>query len=340
MCAAGVGGRGRGVQACSKRARRSASLTLRCSVTLASSPAAWTSACGAAQGLSVAVTSAERRWWCAELRVQGEMGCGASREGAGLQRLEALDVLAQPRVPAPREREVDAGRPLAALLLGERAQRRHGEPQVLLALEAVDRDQPHRPRGAGPRRLRRAAGGVDARVEHVGLGLAQHAPQPPQQRKGGVEDRGGVARVDEHGVRAARRHLLEQVERQPVQPARRALQRAAREARRACSRPAREQLVGKVAVEEHDEAAEAEERHGRGDLVHNHHVTLGLGRQQHERAVERAQRGADNVQAAQHRAWQPVAGDPHRERAVARLLEAAARVVVRSVHHHRVAASL
>ena len=273
-------------------------------------------------------------------RVQGEMGCGASREGAGLQRLEALDVLAQPRVPAPREREVDAGRPLAALLLGERAQRRHGEPQVLLALEAVDRDQPHRPRGAGPRRLRRAAGGVDARVEHLGLGLAQHAPQPPQQRKGGVEDRGGVARVDEHGVRAARRHLLEQVERQPVQPARRALQRTAHEARRACGRPAREQLVGKVAVEEHDEAAEAEERHGRGDLVHNHHVTLGLGRQQHERAVERAQRGADNVQAAQHRAWQPVAGDPHRERAVARLLEAAARVVVRSVHHHRVAASL
>lgn len=143
MCAAGAGGRGRGVQACSKRARRSASLTLRCSVTLASSPAAWTSACGAAQGLSVAVTSAERRWWCAVSRVQGEMGCGASREGAGLQRLEALDVLAQPRVPAPREREVDADRPLAALLLGERAQRRHGEPQVLLALEAVDRDQAH-----------------------------------------------------------------------------------------------------------------------------------------------------------------------------------------------------
>ena len=95
-----------------------------------------------------------------------------------------------------------------------------------------------------------------------------------------------------------------------------------------------------MAVEEDGEAAEPEEWRRGGHLVEHHHAALRLGQQQHERAPQRTECGAHNVQAAAERARQPVAGDAHGERAVARLREAAARVVVRGVQHHRVPAVL
>jgi hypothetical protein len=135
--------------------------------------------------------------------------------------------------------------------------------------------------------------------------------------------------------------LLEQVHREPVH----ALEerRALRAAGARDILAVREEFVGKVAVEDDGAAGErAEERDAGGELVDDVHVRRGRRRGEEEARgeVQLARVREEDVQPAGERAGERRAEGAHGQRAVARLVEAVGRVVVRGVDRDGVAAAL